>query len=154
MATVLGFAVVSYTAIIALGQLKEMTKARHLEAMIQVYEMIGSESSRKHRRFIYTELKSVPEKITSDEREHVEQVSVTFDRIGKLVESDLIPKDELLASHCEVIIRSWNKLEPYIRHHRKLTGGRHANHFERLTMIAQEYHSKHFPGENLEIISL
>src|ERR1051325_4529892 len=64
IATVLGFAVVSYTAIIALGQLKEMTKARHLEAMLQVYEMIGSESARKHRKFIYTELKSAPEALT------------------------------------------------------------------------------------------
>jgi hypothetical protein len=30
VATVLGFAVVIYTTVVALGQLKEMTRARHL----------------------------------------------------------------------------------------------------------------------------
>jgi hypothetical protein len=154
IATVLGVIVVIPTAIIALRQLKEMTKARHLEAMLQVYEMIGSESARKHRKFIYTELKSAPEALTSDEREHVEQISVTFDRIGKLVASDLIPKDELLSGHCEVIIRSWNKLEPYILHHRKVIGNYHAKHFETLANLAQEYHSKHSLGENLEIVNI
>jgi peroxiredoxin family protein len=55
VATVLGFAVVIYTTVVALGQLKEMTRARHLEAMLQVYEMIGSEEARKHRKYVYTE---------------------------------------------------------------------------------------------------
>src|ERR1051325_5220670 len=116
--------------------------------------MIGSESARKHRKFIYTELKSAPEALTPDEREHVEQISVTFDRIGKLVASDLIPKEELLAGHCEVIIRSWNKLEPYIKHHRKVIGNYHAKHFETLASLAQEYYSQHSPGENLEIVNV
>ncbi|MFZ2361603.1 MAG: hypothetical protein WA040_19845 [Anaerolineae bacterium] len=153
-ATILGFAVVIYTAVVALGQLKEMTRARHLEAMLQVYEMIGSEEARKHRRFIYTELESKPEELTPSERKHVEQVSVTFDRIGKLVESGLIPRDELLESHCEVIIRSWKKLEPYILYHRHIVGGRHAQYFEHLAATAQEYHSRHFPGQALNIVDL
>src|SRR5918912_4022586 len=111
VATVIGVSVVIPTAVIALRQLKEMTKARHLEAMLKVYEMIGSESARKQRKFIYTELTSAPEALTSDERDQVEQVCVAFDRIGILVRSDLIPKDELFAGHCEVIIRTWRKLE-------------------------------------------
>lgn len=154
IATVIGVVILIPTAIVALRQLKEMTKARHLEAMLQVYEMIGSESARKHRKFIYTELKSTPEELTSNEREHVEQISVTFDRIGKLVASDLIPKDELFAGHCEVIIRSWNKLEPYIKHHRGMIGRHHAKHFEALAILAEEYYSKHFPGEQLEIVNV
>lgn len=154
IATTLGVMIVIPTAIVALRQLKEMTKARHLQAMLQVYEMIGSESARKHRKFIYTELKSAPETLTSDEREHVEQISITFDRIGILVASDLIPKDELLAGHCEVIIRTWNKLEPYIKHYRKVIGNYHAKHFETLAILAQEYHSKHSPSESLEIVDI
>jgi hypothetical protein len=154
VATVLGVVFVVYAAIVALGQLKEMTKARHLEAMLQVYEMIGSESARKQRRIIYTELRSAPEDLTTDERELVEQVSVTFERIGKLVESDLVPRNELLEGHCEVILRCWKKLEPYIAHYRRVSSGRHAKHFERLATLAQEYHLKHFPNENLEIVNV
>src|SRR5256885_13103464 len=94
VATVVGAGVVVYAAIVALGQLKEMTKARHLEALLRVYDMIGSELARKQRRIIYTELRSEPEHLTSDERELVEQVTIMFERIGKLVESDLVPRDE------------------------------------------------------------
>ena len=154
VATILGFVIVIYAAVVALGQLKEMTRARHLEAMLQVYEMIGSEEARKHRKFIYTELKSKPEELTPSEREHVEQVSVTFDRIGKLIESGLVPRDELLESHCEVIIRSWRRLEPYILYHRRVVGGRHGQHFEHLAATAQEYHSRHFPGQTLNVVDL
>jgi Domain of unknown function (DUF4760) len=154
IATVVGVVVVIPTAIIALRQLKEMTKARHLEAMLRVYEMIGSEAARKHRKFIYTELKSSPETLTAEEREHVEQISVAFDRIGILVASDLIPKEKLLSGHCEVIIRSWDKLEPYIKHHRKVVGNYHAKYFEALAVLAQEYHSRHSSGENLEIVNV
>jgi hypothetical protein len=154
IATVLGVVFVISAAMVALRQLKEMTKARHLEAMLQVYEMIGSEAARKNRRFIYTELKSAPEELTFEERELVEKVIVVYERIGKLVESDLVPRDELLEGHCEVILRSWKKLEPYIRHYRKVSSGRHAKHFETLARVAQEYHSKHFPDVNLEIVNV
>ncbi len=152
--TVVGVAVVIYAAIVALGQLKEMTKARHLEALLRVYDMIGSEPARKQRRIVYTELKSEPENLTSDERELVEQVTVMFERIGKLVESDLVPRNELFEGHCEVILRTWTKLEPYIRHHRSLAGGRHAQHFERLAVLAEEYRLEHFPEETLEIVNM
>jgi hypothetical protein len=103
---------------------------------------------------VYTQLKSEPEHLTSDERELVEQVTVLFERIGKLVESDLVPRDELLEGHCEVILRSWTKLEPYIRHHRRLAGGRHAKHFERLAVLAADYRLEHFPDESLEIVNM
>lgn len=154
IATVIGVGFVIPTAVVALRQLKEMTKARHLEAMLKVYEMIGSESARKQRKFIYTELKSTPEELTFDEREQVEQICVAFDRIGILVGSDLIPKDELFAGHGQVIIRTWTKLEPYIKHHRKMIGNYHAKHFEALAALAQEYHSEHSPDENLEIVNV
>ena len=154
VATVVGVAVVVYTAVVALNQLKEMTKARHLEALLRVYDMIGSETARKQRRIIYTELKSAPEALTHEERELVEHVTITFERIGKLVESDLVPMNELFEGHCEVIIRTWNKLERHIRHYRTLAGGRHAKHFERLAKLAKEYHLAHFPEENLEIVNV
>ena len=145
---------VVYAAVVALGQLREMTKARHLEALLRVYDMIGSEPARKQRRIIYTELNSEPESLTHEEHELVEQVTIAFERIGKLVESDLVPMNELFEGHCEVIIRTWKRLEPYVRHHRTLAGGRYAKHFERIAKLAQEYHLDHFPQENLEIVDV
>jgi len=152
--TMLGFAVLIWAAIVALSQLKEMTKARYLDAMMQVHEMLASEEARNRRKYIYNKLKSKPERLTAVEREHVEQVSVTFDRIGNLVEYGLVPRDVLFDSHCEVIIRVWQKLEPYIMYHRQLIGGRHVEHFEKLAVAARDYHSKHFPGQELNIVGL
>ncbi|MFZ4658456.1 MAG: DUF4760 domain-containing protein [Caldilineaceae bacterium] len=152
IATVLGFAVVIWAAFVALAQLKEMTRSRHLEAMLQLYEMIGSDQARADRRYIYSKLKSSPENLSSEEWDYVEKVSVIFDRIGNLANHGLVPKDEFFESHCEIIIRSWTKLEPYIRYRRRLYGGRFANQFEQLANNASKYHSKHFPDNSLDII--
>jgi hypothetical protein len=152
ISTVLGSIVVIWAAIVALGQLKEMTQTRHLEAMIQVYDLIGSKEARGHRRFIYTKLKSKPEKLTTEEWGIVEDVSVTFDRIGNLVEHGLIPKGELYDGHCSVIAKLWIKLEPYIMYRRQLLGTRFVEHFEKLALDAREYYSEHFPGQTLSIV--
>ena len=112
--TVLGFFVIVYTVLVALGQLKEMTRTRHLEAMLRVYDIIGSHEARIQRRFIYTQLTSPPYQLSSEERDHIEDVSASFDRIGKLIEDGLVPRDMLFDSHCEMIIRCWIKLKPYI----------------------------------------
>lgn len=152
--TVLGFFVIIYTVLVALGQLKEMTRTRHLEAMLRVYEIIGSREARTQRRFLYTQLTSSPAQLSSEERDHVEDVSASFDRIGKLIEDGLVPKEMLFDSHCEMIIRCWIKLKPYIIYHRQQIGGRHVEHFELLANQAIRYHQKHFPGRVIEIVTL
>ena len=151
VAVVIQSLVVVCGIILAVNQLKEMTKTRHLEAMLRVYDMIGSPEARKQRRFIYAELKSKPGKLTSEEQEIMEQVSVTLDRIGKLAESGLMPQDDLLEGHYEVFIRTWKKLEPYIRHHRQIAGNRWVQHFEKFAKIAEDYRLKHYPDANLGI---
>ena len=152
--TVLGFFVIVYTVLVALGQLKEMTRTRHLEAMLRVYDIIGSHEARIQRRFIYTQLTSPPYQLSSEERDHIEDVSASFDRIGKLIEDGLVPRDMLFDSHCEMIIRCWIKLKPYIIYHRQQIGGRHVEHFELLANEATQYHQKHFPGRIIEIVDM
>lgn len=152
--TVLGFFVLTYTAVVTLRQLKEMTKTRHLEGMLKVYEMIGSDEARKKRRYLYTQLSTKPENLTLEEREIIENVSVTFDRVGKLVEAGLVPRNELLASHCEIFIRTWRTVEPHILSFRKVIGGRYVEHFEKLAKEAETYFSKHFPGQKISVVDV
>jgi Domain of unknown function (DUF4760) len=143
IATIIGVGVVIYAAFLAVNQLKEMTKARHLEAMLRVYEMIGSEEARSSRRFIYSELKSKPEAITPEERDKIEEVSTMLDRVGSLVSAGLVPADLLFGSHCEMIIVSWERLEPYILYRRRHLDGTYASHFEQLASAARKYQSIH-----------
>jgi hypothetical protein len=139
VATIIGASVVIYAAVVAVGQLKEMTKARHLEAMLRVYDMIGSPEARASRRFIYGELRSAPGRVTAEERENIEEVSVMLDRIGALVSAGLVPRDVLFASHREMIIRSWEKLAPYVTYNRLHRYPSFASHFEKLASLARNY---------------
>ncbi len=142
------------TAAIIGRQLREMTRTRHLEAMLKVYDLISSSEARSMRKFIYNELNSDPDKISCEERNIVEQVCVDFDNIGKLVKSRLVPANELLESHCEMFIRIWQKLAPYIQHHKEVVGGRHVPHFVQLAKLAQEYHSENFSNEDLRVVGV
>ena len=140
IATIIGVGVVICAALLALRQLRETTRARHLEAMLRVYEMIGSEDARSSRRFIYTQLKSNPEKITPQEQEKIEEVTVALDRIGTLVSANLVPKKLLFSSHCEMVILCWDKLSPYIMYRRlHLDDPTYATYFERLAGSARDY---------------
>ncbi len=139
VATIIGAGVVIYAAVVAVGQLKEMTKTRHLEAMLRVYDMIASPEARASRRFIYSELRSAPDRVTSEEREKIEEVSVMLDRVGALVSAGLVPKNLLFASHREMIIRSWEKLAPYINYWRMHRYPSFASHFELLADLAKKY---------------
>ncbi|MFC2104791.1 hypothetical protein ACFLS4_05520 [Bacteroidota bacterium] len=152
--TVIGFTVVIFTAIIALRQFKEMIKSRHMEGLINVYELMGNEQARIDRYHIYNKLKKDPEKISLDDWKCIQRVSTSFDKIGLLVKAGLVPKKELLESHYEVFIRSWIKLEPYIKNYRKQIGGRHVNHFEELANEAKNYHQENFPNVELKIIKV
>lgn len=139
IATTGGVLVVIYAAYVAVGQLREMTRARNLEAMLRVYEIIGTESARSSRRFIHGELASKPESITPEERDHIENVAVALDQVGALVEAGLVPIGPLFSSHGEMICRSREKLAPHVRQRRQTIDATFAAHFEQLADSALHY---------------
>ncbi len=154
ISTTIAAIIAAIAAIIAIKQLSEMAKSRHLEAILRVYEMIGNDSARHDRKFIFNNLNSPPESITDEERNKIERISVTLDRVGKLIKSGLVPKNEFLDSHYEMVIRCWKVLEPYILYHENKIGGRHAPHFKYLYDIADKYHCKHYPNTQIKIVKL
>jgi hypothetical protein len=139
IATTGGALVVIYAAYVAVGQLREMTKARHLEAMLRVYEIIGSENARPSRKFIHSELASQPESMTPEERDHIERTAVALDQVGALTEAGLVPIGPLFSSHGEMIFRTWEKVVPYVQYRRQNIDSTFATHFEKLASSAQHY---------------
>ncbi|WP_305785328.1 hypothetical protein [Symbioplanes lichenis] len=93
IAAVIGAVVVVCAALLTIRQLREMTKARHLAAMLQIYELIGSPDARAARRRIYRELKSEPSEVTNREREAIDDVAIILDRVGLLVKAELVPAE-------------------------------------------------------------
>lgn len=143
VSTTLGFGVVIVGTLLASRQLREMTRTRHLEAMLRIYELLAGEGPRSARRFIYTQLKNPPESVTAEEREQIEKVSIQMDTLGRLVSAGLVPTEQLLDGHAEVFIRAWTVLQPYVVHHRRLLGSRHGQSFEYLAGVAKEYELRH-----------
>jgi hypothetical protein len=143
IATIIAAIVVVFAAYLTVRQLAEMTKSRHLEGMLKVYEMIGSDEARRSRRYIYEKLRSEPESVSESERSHIEEVSVLLDKIGALTESGLIPGALLFESHGVMIVRIWERLEPYILYYRQFRGPKYVRHFERLAVSAQRYETTH-----------
>lgn len=152
--TIIGLIFVILAAWFAKDQLKEMTRARKLDGMLKVYEMIGSKDARDKRHYIYFKLKSSPEKLKKKEIEIVQDVSVTLDRIGQLVASGLIPREELFHSHSEMFIRTWKHLEPFVMHFRKTINGDYVNNFETLARQAETYFHEHNPGKKISTIEV
>jgi hypothetical protein len=152
LAAIFGLAVVTYAAVVALRQLREMTRTRHLEAMLRVYEQIGNDAARSDRRYIYNKLTSAPERVSDQDREHIERVTVLLDRIGKLVLDGLVPEYDFFDTHAETVIRCWRVLQPHVHDHRKVTGGRHGHYFEELTNEAEEYWKAMCPGLTINIV--
>lgn len=142
IATIISAIVVIGAALLAVQQLREMSKARYLEGMLRVYDLIASEDARASRRFIYGELTSKPEAITAKEQEKVETVSVLLDRVGALVSAGLVPKDLLLASHHDMFIRSWDKLAPYIFYRRLHGDASYVIHFEQVADMARNFQAE------------
>lgn len=152
IAAVISLVVVVYGASVALRQLKELTRTRHLEAMLSVYELIGSDQARDSRRFLYSQLRSSPGDADDNEWMHVDRVAALFDRIGSLAKANLIPVDELLDSHSDVLIRSWAVVEPYAHHRRRLTGANHVRNFEWLAELARMRRAQIEGGAELKIV--
>lgn len=152
IAAVISLIVVAYGVTVALRQLKELTRNRHLEAMLRVYELIGSDQARESRRFLYSHLESDPQHVDDNAWMHVDRVATLFDRIGSLAKANLIPIGELLDSHGDVLIRSWTAVEPYVNHRRRLTGARHVQNFEWLSALARNHRMKTGDSAELKIV--
>ncbi|MFG1812395.1 hypothetical protein ACGFIF_01400 [Kribbella sp. NPDC049174] len=139
LSAVMGLVVVAVAAAIALSQLRELVRARHLDAMFRVYELIGSDAARRARRYVYAELTAAPADASAVDRENVETVCITYDRVGALIAANLVPEREVMASQSKVILRTWNSVEPYVNFREAEFGIPFAPHYRELAERASRY---------------
>lgn len=146
LAAVAGVCVVIAAAVITLSQLRELVRARHVDAMFRVYDLIGSEAARDARRYVHVDLTAPPGEISTVDLDNIEKVAVTLDRVGALVSAGLVPEDELMASHAEVFLRTWSKLEPYLKQRGAdlgLSPASYMPHYRELASRARQYRKRH-----------
>jgi hypothetical protein len=109
-------AAVLIAARFAIRQLREATRTRALDGFLAISYEIASSEAAASRKLIYTK---DFKKWSDDERHMAEEVCVTFDRMGVLVLHGLIPEDVALSMYFDVILRTWKRLEPFVKKERE-----------------------------------
>ncbi len=129
--------------IIALIQLREMAKARYLEALSKIFEEFRSEEFFAGRRFVYSHDRFDYNSCTSEERNKIERLINTYNRISFFVFKGMVSKNLILEMYSGAFVASWEKLENYIYVRRLATGfSDWAANFEKMAKISKVFRKK------------
>jgi hypothetical protein len=142
ISTIVACVVFVVTLLVTWRRVTEATKSRHLEGMLRVLDILGSEEARSERRSLYLKYnrgKLDPATLQDEERRLSERVCIPFDRVGVLVDAHLVPEDDILKYHYDIILRSWSILEPLVKDYQCRLGRQYYGCFAELAQKAQKY---------------
>ncbi len=114
------FAAVFGGGVMVLLQLIEASESRHLEVYNSVFERMMRDDEIEARRWIYQQLPDDPEMglndLSADDHRKVKLVLNSFDHLGFLLRQQWVTDDELIAWVSPIVVKTWQKLEPYVDH--------------------------------------
>jgi len=147
-ATVGQFIVVVIALLYARHQLREVIRSRSLNATIQLLHEIGTPDIRKARTYILERSESISHDLSNVSKEELDiitSVAVAYDRVGYMVEQDLIHEKALFNFQRDEIEQLWRKIEPVIKHYQEDKGRpNYCRHFKDLaTKWLPEMKRKH-----------
>ena len=135
--------VILITAILALLQLKEASRARKVAAFTDISRFLQREEIRKARRTLF----EIPEKSfkdwTIEEIEEAEKACHPYDLAGIMVSEKLIEENLIVHKWRYSIIRCWEAAEPMVNAYRKDRGNDFWGDFEWLYKKAKEIKITH-----------
>ncbi|HKY55153.1 MAG TPA: HAD family hydrolase, partial [Anaerolineales bacterium] len=136
-------AIASIVVIIALiftyRQIKEMVQARHLEALLEVFNKLTPEDISKSRRYILTNDLPEPGSASPEVYEHMHKVWVSFDNLGLMVHLKMLPKEIALPMFYGQTIKFWNKLERHIQYEEYIRKTWYQIYFKQFYELSREY---------------
>lgn len=123
LSTALAAAAVFGAGFIAYRELSEVLNNRHMDIADRLFEELNSESNIEVRRRIFQNLDKDPEQglksMTEEDRDAMKQVLNSLDRVAFLTQSGWIPDDVIMPWMHPMIVKSWEKLEPYVKYERE-----------------------------------
>lgn len=123
LSTALAAAAVFGAGFIAYRELSEVLNNRHLDIADRLFNELNSESNIEARRRIFQNLNKDPEegleKMTGEDRDAMKRVLNSLDRVAFLTQSGWIPDDLIMPWMHPMIVKSWEKLEPYVKYERQ-----------------------------------
>jgi hypothetical protein len=109
-------------ALVFARDLREAIRARHLDGMKFVRDLIGTEQAADNRRWVYQELEKTVRPLSSEDADRVRAICRDFDNIGLLCRHGLLPVSIVAETYNRNILDMWNRLEPIIVEWRQTLG--------------------------------
>lgn len=105
---------------VAYRELGELAHTRHIQIADSLFAELNSPENVEARRWIYQHLPPDPAEgipsFTPEERDTVKRVLNSLDRVAFLTQSGWIPEELIMPWMNPMIVKTWMKLEPYVRY--------------------------------------
>lgn len=150
VSTTVAAAAVFGAGIVAYRELGELAHTRHIQIADSLFAELNSPENIEARRWIYQHLPPDPEQgipsFTAEERDTVKRVLNSLDRVAFLTQSGWIPEELIMPWMNPMIVKTWMKLEPYVRYEGERR--REPDYYEHARALAErclEWRAKNLP---------
>lgn len=96
------------------ADIRESTRARHLDGIRYVKGLLGSQDASDTRKWVYQDLKKATWPLSAEDEKRALAICRDFDHIGFLCRKNLIPVDLVVETYNRNILDMWNRLERFI----------------------------------------
>lgn len=118
LATAVAMSAVVGAGFIAYRELNENAKSRHLEVADRLFMELNAPENIQARRWVFQHLPADPVQglvsLSNEGRDHVKKVLNSLDRVAFLTQQDWIPEDMVMPWMNPMIVKAWEKLQPYV----------------------------------------
>jgi len=160
LATVAGGGIVVLAQLVeSIDSRKREIAANNLEAYNTIFDQMMSDTNIEARRWIYQNLPDDPRdglaSLTEEGRSHVKLVLNSFDRLGFMLQQDLISGDAIIGWVSPFVAKTWAKLQPYVE--MEIARRNEPDYYEAAAHLAKRciaWRRAHVPGAADEFVWL
>lgn len=152
IATVVGVIVVLVTVVLGYMQIRETRFTSLLQGTVAILDMTDRPEFKDDCKFVYNELPSDPKAISTDQLKRAGNVWRILNRIGILMQENMLPKHLALVLFSDIAIKAWNRLSARIEFERKLRNDPlFMKPFQWFADESSRYRESLFPGQKPQI---
>jgi hypothetical protein len=127
--------------IIAYREMDEASSGRHVQVADRLFNELNSAESVEARRWIYRKLPQEPAEeglrsLPPEGRAYVKQTLNSLDRVAFLTQAGWIPKDMVMPWMNPMIVKSWEKLAPWVEKESQQRG--EPDYYEHARLLGEE----------------
>lgn len=94
--------------------IRESIKARHLDGMKYVRDLLTTPEAAEKRRWVYQDLEKATKPLSAENLDRVRSICRDFETVGLLCRKGLLPIDIIVETYSRNILEMWPRLKPSI----------------------------------------